>query len=194
MANVCQPAGVDLHGSSNMQNSMLILQLAAHIKPLVGSLYVRAREMFVIAFSMWLLIATSHPAVAGSQASVSGGSPIETEYVVNAMRDFGSLPISAEREPMRTLTVSATAYTSDPWETDDTPFLTASGTTVRHGVIAANFLPMGTHLRLPELYGERVFVVEDRMNRRYNTRIDIWMEEKQEARQFGIQEVTVEVF
>jgi len=177
-----------------MQNSMLFLQLVSHIKPLIGSLSVRAREAFVIAFSIWLLIATSHPAVAGAQAPVPGGSTIETEYFVNAMRDFGSLPISIEREPSRTFIVPATAYTSDPRETDNTPFITASGTIVRHGTIAANFLPMGAHLRLPELYGEKIFVVEDRMNRRYNKRIDIWMEEKEEAHQFGIQDVTIEVF
>src|SRR3990167_1248447 len=40
--------------------------------------------------------------------------------------------------------VTITAYSSTPEETDSTPFITASGTHVRDGVVAANFLPLGT--------------------------------------------------
>lgn len=80
-----------------------------------------------------------------------------------------------------------TAYSSTPEETDDEPFITASGAHVRHGVIAANFLPFGTTVKIPELFGDRIFVVEDRMNKRYPDGIDIWMPSKQEARVFGKQ-------
>ena len=41
-------------------------------------------------------------------------------------------------------TAWVTAYSSTPEETDDTPFVTASGTSVRDGVIATNFLEFGT--------------------------------------------------
>jgi 3D (Asp-Asp-Asp) domain-containing protein len=41
-------------------------------------------------------------------------------------------------------------------------------------------------VQIPELYGDKVFVVRDRMNSRYYNRADIWMETKEEARQFGI--------
>ena len=44
------------------------------------------------------------------------------------------------------------------------------------------------------MYGDEIFIVEDRMNARYRKRIDIWMEEKGDARAFGIQEVIIEVF
>src|SRR3989344_3213041 len=63
--------------------------------------------------------------------------------------------------------LAATAYSSTPDQTDDTPFITAKGTTVRDGIIAANFLPFGTRIKIPDIYGDKIFVVEDRMNRRY---------------------------
>ena len=40
-----------------------------------------------------------------------------------------------------------------------------------------------------EGFGDRVFVVEDRMNRRYNERIDIWMRNYRDALEFGKREV-----
>jgi len=83
--------------------------------------------------------------------------------------------------------VTITAYSSTPEETDSTPFITASGTHVREGVVAANFLPLGTAVKIPELYGDRLFVVEDRMHERNSDKLDIWMPTKAEARQFGRQ-------
>ena len=83
-----------------------------------------------------------------------------------------------------------TAYTSDPTETDDTPFLTASQTQVRDGVIANNCLPFGTEV---EIAGN-TYVVEDRMNRRYGCEwFDIWMAEKQDALEWGVKNITIEV-
>jgi 3D (Asp-Asp-Asp) domain-containing protein len=89
--------------------------------------------------------------------------------------------------------VPVTAYSSTPDQTDDTPFITASGTHVRWGIVAANFLPIGTRVRLPDHFGDQVFVVEDRMNARYDKHMDIWMETKTEARTWGIRRVTIEV-
>ena len=90
-----------------------------------------------------------------------------------------------------------TAYNSDPAQTDSTPCLTANGFDVcKHGVedtIAANFLKFGTKVRIPDLYGDRIFVVRDRMNRRFSDRVDIWMLEKTDARQFGVQTARIEV-
>ncbi len=95
----------------------------------------------------------------------------------------------------RVMSVWATAYTSHPDETDDTPFITASGSYVRDGVAAANFLPIGTEFKLPELFGERVFVVEDRMNARYNNVhiVDIWFDNKIQAIDFGKRKTTIEI-
>jgi len=78
-----------------------------------------------------------------------------------------------------------TAYSSSPDETDDSPFITASGSRVRDGIVATNALPMGTQVRIPEIYGDKIFVVEDRMARRFHDRMDIWMPTKREAIIFG---------
>ena len=80
--------------------------------------------------------------------------------------------------------VTATAYNSMESQCDSTPWITASGTRCKEGVIAANFLPFGTKV-LIEGFPNQVFVVEDRMNRRYKYRIDIWMRYYKDAIKFG---------
>ena len=89
--------------------------------------------------------------------------------------------------------MTITAYSSSVWETDDTPFITASGTQTRDGVIASNLLPFGTKVRIPKLFGEKIFVVEDRMNKRMGDfQIDIWFPSSQLAKNFGIKNAYVE--
>jgi len=73
-------------------------------------------------------------------------------------------PAPAPTDIAETRLVHVTAYTSAPEETDDTPFTTASGQTVRDGIVATNLLPFGTKIRIPKYFGERVFEVQDRMN------------------------------
>lgn len=85
-----------------------------------------------------------------------------------------------------TRVVWVTAYTSTPEETDSTPFITASMTEVHDGVIAVNFLPFGTKVMIPKLFGDKVFTVEDRMHWRKENFVDIWMPTKQDAIEFGI--------
>lgn len=87
--------------------------------------------------------------------------------------------------PTKKRWVVVTAYSSTPDQTDVTPFVTASGTNVRDGVIACNFLPIGTVVKFPNLYGEKVFVVEDRMARKNRHKIDIWFSTRKEALEFG---------
>ncbi len=94
----------------------------------------------------------------------------------------------------KTIEVIVTGYSSTPEETDDTPFITASGKVVEDGVIAANFLEFGTKVRFPELFGDKVFVVEDRMHKRFSEgRVDIWFKTKQEAQNFGIKTTIMEI-
>lgn len=96
--------------------------------------------------------------------------------------------------PTKTYRVTMTAYSSTPDQTDDTPFHTANGTSVHDGIVAANFLPFQTKVRFPELFGKKVFTVEDRMNRRFSQRMDIWMESRAAAMRFGLKRnVLVEV-
>src|SRR3989338_11670642 len=88
--------------------------------------------------------------------------------------------------------VTATAYNSMESQTDSSPWITASGTRCRKGVIASNFLPMGTKVKI-EGFGEQIFVVEDRMNKRYNKRIDIWFLKYNDARKFGVRKIKFHV-
>jgi len=76
-----------------------------------------------------------------------------------------------------------TAYTSEVAQTDDTPFITASGERVRDGVVANNCLKIGTVV----VINGKHFIVLDRKNSRYDCRwYDIWLADKQEAIEFGI--------
>lgn len=89
--------------------------------------------------------------------------------------------------------VTVTAYSSDPRQTDHTPFTTAWQTPVRDGIVAANFLPLGALVRFPDDFGDKIFVVEDRMNVRYQYRVDIWMPKASDAKAFGLQYLRLEV-
>ncbi|MDP2648008.1 MAG: hypothetical protein Q8P35_02095 [Candidatus Yanofskybacteria bacterium] len=93
----------------------------------------------------------------------------------------------------QTFVVSLSGYSSTPDQTDDSPFITAKGTYVRDGIVAANFLPFGTAIKIPSLYGDKIFVVEDRMNKRYWLNVDIWFPERETAKQLGRRTVAIEV-
>ena len=116
----------------------------------------------------------------------------------NETEEYGRLPASDDAVARRHYTIPMTAYTSEVGQTDDTPCITASGLDVcerdMENVVAANFLPLGTRVKIPELYGDRVFYVEDRMNARYNYKMDIWMKDLADAKAFGVKFVTIEVF
>ncbi|MDD2696553.1 MAG: hypothetical protein PHE52_00080 [Candidatus Pacebacteria bacterium] len=105
-----------------------------------------------------------------------------------------SNPTDPDPKIVQTLPVIVTAYSSTVWETDDSPFITAAGTEVRDGIIANNILPFGTRVRIPELYGDRIFVVEDRMSwKKSNYHIDIWLPSYSEAKDFGAKRTYIEV-
>lgn len=90
-----------------------------------------------------------------------------------------------------------TAYNSLPEQTDDTPCITANGFDLCErnieDTIATNFLEFGTKVRIPELFGNRIFIVRDRMNQRYQDRVDIWMLNKSDAIAFGLKHAKIEV-
>ncbi|HVZ11141.1 MAG TPA: hypothetical protein VG941_01855 [Candidatus Paceibacterota bacterium] len=100
---------------------------------------------------------------------------------------------SSSKTQSRTMIVEATGYSSTPDQTDDSPFITAKGTYVRDGIIAANFLPFGTVVKIPDVFGDKIFVVEDRMNKRYTNRIDVWFSDTPSALKFGLKTVKIEI-
>lgn len=101
-----------------------------------------------------------------------------------------------DKRPNKLVPTVLTAYSSTPDQTDDSPFIAASGKRVYDGMVAANWLPMGTKIKIPSLYGEKIFTVDDRMNARYGYgRMDIWMDApRAQVKKFGVKRATVEVY
>lgn len=105
--------------------------------------------------------------------------------------------IAREKEIASKRKVTITAYSSTIDQTDDTPCITANGYDLcknnQENVVAANFLPFGTKVRIPKHFGDLVFTVQDRMNARYYYRADIWMQTREKAKTFGIKYTEIEV-
>lgn len=110
---------------------------------------------------------------------------------------FTFSPPSREYKVINTYTIPITAYSSTPDQTDNTPCITANGFNLcehnQEDVIAANFLPFGTKVRIPEYFGDQIFTVQDRMNSRYYYRADIWMQDRAPAIKWGIKYTKIEV-
>ncbi|MCW1929700.1 MAG: 3D domain-containing protein [Candidatus Kerfeldbacteria bacterium] len=106
-------------------------------------------------------------------------------------------PVAQLRTPEQVTSTAVylmTSYTSLPELTDSSPFITANGSHVRMGTIAANCLPFGTRVRIPDLFGDQIFVVEDRLAaRKPCSMIDVWLPTYAEAKQFGVKRAKVEI-
>ena len=151
--------------------------------------------IIVIAIIILWQFTFPQPVSAALAAPISKSFPLETEIEQEITEPLRLLIIADKPAPeaKRTMQVPVTAYSSTPDQTHGDPFITASGSRVRDGIIAANFRPIGTKVRFPDYYGNKVFVVEDRMNARYWQRADIWMETRDEAKQWGIRYTTIEI-
>lgn len=125
-----------------------------------------------------MLIGEALSSVLSSQALSTSSLQVKPEIAAEK-------PIEQTPET-RTKKVTLTAYSSTVDQTDDSPFIAASGKRVYDGMIAANFLPFGTKVKIPALFGDKIFTVNDRMHKRFSDRVDIWFPERQEALKFGI--------
>ncbi|MCD6500873.1 3D domain-containing protein [bacterium] len=104
------------------------------------------------------------------------------------------LPSYTDAEVLKKIKVIVTAYSSSIWETQGNPYITASGTYVRDGIVANNLLPFGTKIRLPEIFGDKIFVVEDRMNQRKGYyHVDVWFPSRDQALAFGSKLTEMEI-
>ncbi|MCK4473760.1 3D domain-containing protein [Candidatus Parcubacteria bacterium] len=126
----------------------------------------------------------------------------ETEFSVEERLFFvqentlsaNSNPQNPEPEVVQKIRVIVTAYSSTVWQTDNDPFITAAGTWVKDGIVANNKYPFGTKIRMPEIYGDKIFVVEDRMHwRKGNYHIDVWCASYEEAKNFGAKRTFIEI-
>ena len=158
---------------------------------------VRVLVSLVVVFGM--LSVDVHASFAAATTTSASGpqittstTTVQTDETAPADTDeedsIEEIPTATNTRPiaLKTYRVDATSYTSSPEETDDTPELAADGTCTYFGMIASNFLPIGTKVRIPTQFGDKIFTVHDRMNKRYTYRIDVWMAQKKDMRQFGI--------
>lgn len=126
-------------------------------------------------------------------AKVSNAIATTTPSATSIVATSSAKTVKVVRESTHTMT----AYNSEAGQTDDSPCITANGFNVcKHGVedtIAANFLPMGTKVKIPDLYGDRVFVVRDRMNKKHPNRVDVWMKNRNDALKFGVKVAKIQV-
>ncbi|MFP4517262.1 MAG: 3D domain-containing protein [Desulfovibrionales bacterium] len=105
---------------------------------------------------------------------------------------------AAGGELTRSLTVTATGYTSRPSETLGDPFLTAWGHVLEPGIkaiaVSQDLIPLGltdgTRVRIKGLEGE--YLVLDKMPSRWRKKIDIYFgTDVNKAKQWGVREVTI---
>lgn len=123
-------------------------------------------------------------------------STAQENSVLQVVEQTTLLPLAQPPFPAihQRVRVIVTGYSSSIEETDDTPFITASGSSVRDGIVANNLLPFGALVRLPEVFGEKIFVVDDRMNENKGYyHFDIWFPSKEEAVNFGAKLTTMEI-
>jgi len=133
-----------------------------------------------------------------AEANLAQVSVAESLGEIAMIEENSFLPLSEhlnpQPQPVREIQVIVTGYSSTIDQTDLDPFITAAGTWVRDGIVANNYLLMGTKIRMPELYGDKVFVVEDRMSwTKGNYQIDIWFPSYWEALNFGAKRTYIEV-
>ena len=76
-----------------------------------------------------------------------------------------------------------TGYSSEVGQTDSTPFLTASGATVKKGIAAC---PRGMEFGADVLIDGKVYSCQDVMSKKYPNRFDIWFATRQEALDYGL--------
>jgi len=141
------------------------------------------------------IVAASEVGQPQDQLAVLPVSPSQEELTIVEFN--GKLPENQDLAIKWTRQLVVTAYNSESGQTDGTPCVTAANFNVcandTEDTIAANFLPFGAKIKIPELFGDKVFTVRDRMNRRFSHRVDVWMAEKPDAMNFGVQFAKIEV-
>lgn len=93
---------------------------------------------------------------------------------------------------VKTLTV--TAYTPNKKETDNDPYVNASMQKVRPGTVAVSrdlFDAGWVFGKKVYIEGQGIHEIADLMNNRYDSRMDVFMWDKQKAKAFGKQELRV---
>jgi len=104
----------------------------------------------------------------------------------------------SDKYEWKTLEVTATAYNSLAYQTSSNPFITAFGDSLIPGknyiAVSRDLLALGLGHNTPvKIEGFReIFLVKDKMNKRWKKRIDIYMGvDVKKARKWGKQKVII---
>ena len=111
--------------------------------------------------------------------------------VIDVKRNTGTstnITVNGKTYKARKMQVKATAYTSAPNEGGAYAY---NGERLREGHIAADLtvLPLNTKVYIPEL--NRICTVVDKGSAIKNNKIDIFMNSRQKAMQWGIKNITI---
>lgn len=140
---------------------------------------------------------------AQAQAAQARAAAVAQAQRQQAQARPAAAPVAAITARGRTAVVRATAYNSLAAQTDSTPFITATGTRTRPGVVALSrdmlrLFPYGTRITIEDLSGRynnmlrgRAFIVEDTMAARKTGSLDIWMGSRRDALNFGARQVRI---
>ena len=133
--------------------------------------------------------------------TAQSAAQVRAEAVARAEAQSATLAVTPIRG--KSAIARSTAYTSVPGQTDATPFITATGTRTRPGVVALSrdllrTFPYGTKVMLEDLSGKysnmlkgRIFVVEDTMAARKTNSVDVWMATRTEALNWGARQIRI---
>lgn len=103
--------------------------------------------------------------------------------------------VEYKAQPIKRFRATVFGYSSTVGQTDNSPFTTASGSQVQDGIIATNCLPFGTKVKIPALFGDKEFVVTDRMAARHGcSSVDVWHASIAAAKQLGRRSAEIEVY
>lgn len=167
---------------------------------MIGRRYIRTAKakhiIAIMAFVLFWQFSFPQPVAAASIEVPLATDQSQNNDTISAPAESARLPQNPDKprpEAKRIMRISVTAYSSTPDQTSGDPFITASGTRVHDGTIAANFLPIGTKVRFPDYFGDKIFIVEDRMAARYWHKADIWMTSREAALQWGVRYTTIEI-
>jgi 3D (Asp-Asp-Asp) domain-containing protein len=128
--------------------------------------------------------------------------PSASTFSSDALKEDASLSIQSlfERPIEETFTATITAYSSEPGQTDDTPFISADGNYVYDGLMACpRRYPFGTKVMVNYTNDtQKIFTCGDRMNLRFDQgkgaeRFDIWMANTSDAKSWGLRKLEITV-
>lgn len=162
-----------------------------------------SKKIIVLAILVSLVSSFVVPQTALAQEEGGFLSVLKNIFTTSTENE-ANFPVAASRTPRKTIWVIVTAYSSTVDQCDSTPCITANGFDLCKAyaeqeiadTIAANFMKFGTQVRLPDIAEDKIFVVRDRMNTKYNgqNRVDVWMPTRELAQNFGVKRVKMEIF